>query len=120
MKKKILIIDDEPFLLKTLRDRLIIEGFEVITASDGESGMALIRSEHPDCVILDVMLPDVSGHQLCRLIKTDLTITAKIIMVTSKIDPADREISQQVGADAFNIKTTDHQAIISRVKEILN
>ncbi|MBL7081905.1 MAG: response regulator [Candidatus Omnitrophica bacterium] len=119
MPKKILVIDDEPVILTTLRDRLILDGYEVITAVDGNSGIEQAEKEKPDLIVLDIMLPDMDGHQVCRIIKGNKKSDAKIIIVTSKIDAIDAVRAKEAGADDFTVKTTGYAALVEAIKHFI-
>ncbi len=116
MLKKILIIDDEPNILITLKDRLEFEGYEVITAIDGTSGLKQADEGIPDLIILDTMLPDMDGHQVCRTIKTVKKLNIPVIMVTSKIDALDAVRARKSGTDDFTVKTADYGVLLDAVK----
>lgn len=119
MAKKIFVIDDEPAILLTLRDRLLMEGYEVIIASAGKSVIRTAVKEKPDIIVLDIMLPDVKGYQLCQKLKKNKAVNAKIIVVTSKIDAVDAVQAGQSGADDFVVKTTDYNALIDSIKQFM-
>jgi DNA-binding response OmpR family regulator len=119
-KKKIVIIEDEPDILEVLSYNLKREGYEVTTASDGVRGLALIKRETPDLVLLDLMLPGMDGVEICGTIKKDLqTQGTLIIMVTAKGEESDIVLGLGVGADDYITKPFSPKELIARVKAVL-
>lgn len=119
-RKKIAIIEDEPDILEVLSYNLKREGFEVFTASDGTRGLALIRKESPDLVLLDLMLPGVDGVEICSTIKKDpQTQGTLIIMVTAKGEESDIVLGLGVGADDYITKPFSPKELVARVKAVL-
>lgn len=120
-KKKILIVDDEPDIVTMVQMRLEAGGYEVISACDGNSGYSKARSENPDLIILDVMLPGMDGYKVCRLLKFDQKYKRiPIIMLTAKGGKEDQELSRQVGADLFLNKPPELKELLAKVNELLN
>lgn len=117
MAKKILIVDDEPLILTTIKDRLTYEGYQILTAVDGKTALAVAEEERPDIVILDIVLPDIDGYQICRAIKANKELASVVIMVTSKIDAVDAVKARDAGADDFVAKTSDHAGILKAIKQ---
>jgi DNA-binding response OmpR family regulator len=97
MSKRILIVDDEPKIVRVLRGYLEAAGFQVITAYDGMEALAAFRSETPDLIVLDLMLPEVDGLDVARAIRRESDVP--IIMLTARVDEADRLIGLELGAD---------------------
>mgnify|MGYP001395996942 FL=1 len=114
---KILLVDDERSILDLLEMILKREQFQVATASDGKSAMALFDSFHPDLVLLDIMLPDTSGHDLCK----EMTKKRKvpIIMLTAKNDIVDKVLGLELGADDYITKPFDTRELVARIKAVL-
>jgi len=114
---KILVIDDEQSILDLIEMILKREQFQVAAASDGKSGLALFDSFHPDLVILDLMLPDTNGHELCK----EITKRRKtpIIMLTAKNDIIDKVLGLELGADDYITKPFDNRELTARVKAVL-
>ncbi|MDD5771820.1 MAG: response regulator, partial [Candidatus Omnitrophica bacterium] len=105
MAKKILVVDDEADFLKLLRLNLEAEDYIVITALDGEEALSKLKSEKPDAVILDIMLPKLNGEEVCRCIRSDLSLSATpVIMLTGKDSDTDRIVSRVIGADIYITK----------------
>jgi DNA-binding response OmpR family regulator len=115
--KKILIVDDESTLLATLKYTLERERFEVITATDGESALSLARLQHPDLILLDLMLPGVDGLQVCRILRHEMQ--APILMLTAKAEEADKVLGLELGADDYVTKPFSMRELIARVRALL-
>lgn len=114
---KILLVDDERSILDLLEMILKREQFQVATATDGKSAMALFDSFDPDLVLLDLMLPDANGHDLCR----EMTKKRKvpIIMLTAKNDIVDKVLGLELGADDYITKPFDTRELVARIKAVL-
>ena len=120
-KKKILVVDDEADIVTILQMRLEAGGYEVISASDGNNGYAKAKSENPDLIILDVMLPGMDGYKVCRLLKFDQKYKhIPIIMLTAKGGKDDQDLSRQVGANLFLNKPPELKELLAKVNELLN
>jgi len=119
MAKKVLIIDDEEVILTTMKDCFHIEGYDVITAVTGREGIEKAKTEAPDVIIFDVMLPDMNGNDGCRILKQEEGLDIPVIVATSKIDAVDAWKAREAGADDFAVKTTDYLVLLNAVKKIL-
>lgn len=117
MGMKIVLVDDEPEILTLVRDYLSREGFNVLTAMNGTEGMQLIESEIPDLVILDWMLPGMSGLEMCRRLRE--TSTIPIIMLTAKSEEIDRVLGLEFGADDYIVKPFSLRELAARIKTVL-
>jgi DNA-binding response OmpR family regulator len=115
--KKILVVDDEPTLVATLRYNLEREGYQVATAVDGESGLAVARAERPDLIILDLMLPGLDGFEVCRILRREMTVP--ILMLTAKTDEVDKVVGLELGADDYVTKPFSMRELIARVRALL-
>ena len=115
--KRILVVDDEPTLVATLRYNLEREGYQVVTASDGDSGLSLARSDRPDLVILDLMLPVIDGFEVCRLLRREMTVP--ILMLTAKADEVDKVVGLELGADDYVTKPFSMRELLARVRALL-
>ncbi len=113
-RKRILIIEDEPDLVRGLRDSLEFEGFEVVAAGEGREGARLARERNPDCVILDIMLPDGNGYDVCRDIRAHSVVP--IIMLTARSLDSDKIRGFEVGADDYVTKPFSIGELIARIK----
>jgi serine phosphatase RsbU (regulator of sigma subunit) len=116
----ILVVDDNPAALEILAARLSAGGYQVITAQDGEEGLALARKALPDLVLLDIMMPKLDGIEVCRRLKTDPALPfLPIIMVTARTDAKDIVAGLEAGSDEYLTKPVDHAALMARVKSML-
>jgi len=117
MEIKIILVDDEPEILTLVRDYLAREGFSVLTAMNGTEGMQLIERENPDLVLLDWMLPGMSGLEMCRRLRE--TSTIPIIMLTAKSEEIDRVLGLEFGADDYIVKPFSLRELAARIKTVL-
>ncbi|MEI6044188.1 MAG: response regulator transcription factor [Chloroflexota bacterium] len=113
----ILVVDDEINIADLARMYLTKEGFEVITANDGDEGLRLFRSRRPTLVVLDLMLPGVDGYEVCRQIRKDAN--TPIIMLTARGDDVDRIVGLELGADDYLTKPFNPRELVARVKAVL-
>jgi len=119
-KFKILVSEDNPDIRKILVMRLEINGYDVIQAQDGEEAIDKIKKEAPDLVILDLMMPKISGFEVCRMIKFDEKYKDIPIIVLSALDQqADREKAIEGGADAYFIKPFDLELLLNKIKSFV-
>lgn len=119
-RTRIVVVEDEPDILEILGYNLRREGFEVQSASDGTSGLSLIRREKPDLVLLDLMLPGIDGLDICRTLKdSDETADTLIIMVTAKGEESDIVLGLGAGADDYISKPFSPKEMVARVKAVL-
>jgi two-component system, OmpR family, alkaline phosphatase synthesis response regulator PhoP len=118
--QKILIVEDEPDIRKLVQYNLTQERFSVLEAEDGEQALKLLQREMPSLVILDLMLPGLSGMELCKLLK-QRSETAKlpILMLTAKAGEADRIVGLEMGADDYLTKPFSPREMVARVRAIL-
>jgi DNA-binding response OmpR family regulator len=116
-KKTILVVDDEPQLVMGLRDALEFEGFRVIAAGKGKEGIALARSESPDAVILDLMLPDVNGYAVCEELRR-INALVPIVMLTARSQETDKIRGLDAGADDYVTKPFGVNELIARMRAI--
>ncbi|KPL90521.1 MULTISPECIES: response regulator transcription factor [Herpetosiphon] len=113
----ILLVEDEALLADTLRYNLEREGYTVLSASDGVTGLDLARAEQPDLLILDVMLPKLDGFSVCRILRRETNIP--IMMLTARQDEVDRIAGLELGADDYVIKPFSLGELLARVRAIL-
>jgi DNA-binding response OmpR family regulator len=116
--QRILIVEDEPEMARGLKDILEFEGYQVATAASGREGLQALTRETPDCIILDVMLPDVSGCQVCEQIRRQ-KINTPIIMLTAKSQDYDKIRGLEVGADDYLTKPFSVGELLARVMALL-
>ncbi|HKA87579.1 MAG TPA: response regulator transcription factor [Haliangiales bacterium] len=117
MRKKILVIEDEPDIVRGLRDSLEFEGFDVLAATEGKEGIRLAREKSPDCVLLDLMLGDVNGYQVCEEIRAENAVVP-IVMLTARSQESDKIRGLEVGADDYVTKPFSIGELIARIKAI--
>jgi two-component system alkaline phosphatase synthesis response regulator PhoP len=117
MSKRILIVDDEPKIVRVLRGYLETAGFQVIAAYDGTEALAAFRNEAPDLIVLDLMLPEVDGLDVARAIRRESDVP--IIMLTARVDEADRLIGLELGADDYVTKPFSPREVVARVRAVL-
>jgi len=115
---KLLIIEDEPRMVSGLRDNFEYEGYEVITAEDGSEGLKRALSEVPDLILLDVMLPKISGFDVCLNLKAKHP-SILIIMLTARFQVSDRVVGLELGADDYVTKPFSISELSARVKALL-
>ena len=120
MGKKILLVDDEINILTMVEARLIGNGYEVVTASDGQEGLTKARTENPDLIILDIMLPKLDGYKVCRMLKFDEQHKhIPIILLSARTQDSDQEVGKQQGADAYITKPFQQEVLLGKIKELL-
>ena len=118
MKSKILIVEDEPAMVAGLRDNFEYEGYEVISAGDGVSGLERALSDNPDLVVLDVMMPRMSGLDVCKQLKAKRP-AVPIIMLTARGQEIDKVVGLELGADDYVTKPFSIRELLARVKAVL-
>jgi len=120
MTKRVLVIEDEPDLRSTLQFNLKSENYKVTTASDGASALAEISKNIPDLILLDLMLPDMSGLEICKKIRGEyFSDKVSIIMLTAKGEEVDRVVGFELGADDYVVKPFSVRELMLRVSSIL-
>ena len=115
MAKKILVVDDEPNIVEILRFNLQREGYEVLAAYDGQEGLDIARSEGPDLILLDVMLPGLDGFEVCEELRKTDRLTP-IIMLTAREEERDRVMGLELGADDYVVKPFSVRELLARVR----
>ena len=114
----ILVIEDDPAILRGLADNLKYESYEVLTANNGEAGLAAIRQSKPDLLILDLMLPKLSGYEVCRKLRAEGN-ALPILMLTARGEEADRVLGLDLGADDYMVKPFAIRELLARVRALL-
>src|SRR5918994_1346100 len=116
----ILVIDDEPYILRSLSYLLTREGYHVETATNGEDGLERVRSLRPPLVFLDIMMPNMNGYEVCEQIKQDPSLAGTyVIMLSAKGQQIDRERGLLGGADEYMTKPFSPREVAQRVRELL-
>lgn len=120
MTLKALIVDDEQAIVDLVRHHLEKEGIVCLEASEGETALQLARTERPDLLVLDLMLPGIDGLEICRLLRRDPTTAAMVmIMLTAKAEEVDRVVGLEMGADDYVVKPFSPRELVARVKAVL-
>ena len=117
MQKLILVVDDEPKIVRLARDYLEKDGFRVLSAYDGVSALAAARREHPDLVVLDLMLPGMDGWEVCRALRHESDVP--IIMLTARAEESDQVAGLELGADDYVTKPFSPRTLVARVRALL-
>ncbi len=117
MNELILVVDDEPKIVRTARDYLERNGFRVVPSYDGKSALAAARQERPDLIVLDLNLPEMDGLDVCRTLRRESDVP--IIMLTARADEADRLIGLELGADDYIVKPFSPRELVARVRAVL-
>jgi two-component system alkaline phosphatase synthesis response regulator PhoP len=117
----VLVVDDEPHIVEVVGDYLKQAGYRVLAARDGQTALTIARSEHPDLVILDLMLPGgIDGLDVCRSMRQDPSLAdVPIIMLTARIEETDRLIGLELGADDYVTKPFSPREVVARVRAVL-
>ena len=119
--KKILIVDDEPDLVETVRFPLEEEGYLVLVSYNGEDALHKARKENPDLIVLDIMLPKLDGYKVCRLLKFDERYKhIPILMLTARTQAKDKNLGRETGADEYITKPFDIDELVEKIKTYLN
>ena len=119
MKSKVLIVDDERMLVETIEYNLQKAGFETISAFDGESALAAARETKPDLIVLDLMLPRLSGWEVCRALRGETGYHPAILMLTARGEESDKVIGLELGADDYLVKPFSMRELVARVRALL-
>jgi two-component system alkaline phosphatase synthesis response regulator PhoP len=115
---RILIVDDEPSMVRGLEDNLRFEGYQTLSATDGRRGLHLALTEAPDLILLDVMMPGMSGWDVCRGLR-DKGVDIPVIMLTARGEEADRVLGLELGADDYVTKPFGLRELLARIRAVL-
>jgi two-component system alkaline phosphatase synthesis response regulator PhoP len=119
-KGKILVVDDEIYIVHILDFSLGMEGYEVLTASDGEQALETAQREQPDLIVLDIMMPKLDGYETCKLLKADdRTRQIPVILLSAKGRHTDQKIGYEVGADDYITKPFSPRKLVERINTLL-
>jgi DNA-binding response OmpR family regulator len=116
MARTILVVDDEPTVRETLAEALAADGFRVVVAADGKEALARFRAERPDLVLLDLMLPELSGIEVCRIIRAESGVP--IVMLTAKDSELDKVVGLELGADDYVTKPFSLRELSARIRAL--
>jgi two-component system OmpR family response regulator len=114
---KVLVVEDDANLLETLKYNLRQEGYDVVTAGDGEQAIEVARKEKPGLLILDIMLPKINGFEVCRILRKEMTMP--ILMLTARADETDKIVGLEIGADDYMTKPFSIRELLARVRAML-
>lgn len=117
MSASVLVVEDEENLLAALKYNLEVEGYDVLTATDGAAGLEAARSASPDLILLDVMLPEMDGLEVCRVLRRENDVP--VLMLTAKGEEIDRVVGLELGADDYVVKPFSMRELMARVKAML-
>lgn len=117
MKQRVLVVDDEPAILELVSFNLKKEGYDVITAADGKSALEVFAAEKPDLVVLDLMIPEPDGYEVCKLIRAQSAVP--VIMLTARGEEQDRVRGLDLGADDYVVKPFSPRELLARVRAVL-
>lgn len=118
--KKILVVEDDALIRELDRVNLESAGFTVVMATDGFQGLEMARTENPDLIVLDIMLPKMDGFKVCRILKFDDKYKhIPIIMLTARIQEVDKETGFKTGADGYMTKPYDPEELIKKINQVL-
>jgi two-component system alkaline phosphatase synthesis response regulator PhoP len=119
-KGKILVVDDEIYIVHILDFSLGMEGYDVVTALDGEQALEKIKSEKPDLIVLDIMMPKLDGYEVCKTIKSDpATKHVPVILLSAKGRNVDQKMGFDVGADDYITKPFSPRKLVERINQLL-
>jgi DNA-binding response OmpR family regulator len=118
--KRVLVCDDEPYIVESVSYVVRKAGFEVVTAEDGEEALEAARTAHPDLIFLDIMMPKMSGYEVCRRLKEDpATRGAYIVMLTARGQEEDEKKALEMGADEFMTKPFSPRKMRAKLQDVL-
>jgi two-component system alkaline phosphatase synthesis response regulator PhoP len=119
-KGKILVVDDEIYIVHILDFSLGMEGYEVVTALDGEQALEKLQSDKPDLIVLDIMMPKLDGYEVCKAIKSDPeTRQIPVILLSAKGRNVDQKLGFDVGADDYITKPFSPRKLVERINQLL-
>ena len=117
---RILLVDDEPSIVKMVGKRLEVEGFEVLIAMDGQDGLDKARSQSPDLIVLDLMLPKLNGYEVCTMLKQDARYQKiPIVLFTAKAQEKDEKLGMECGANGYVRKPFRAQELLEKIRGLL-
>lgn len=119
-RKRILVVDDEIYIVHILEFTLTMEGYEVLTAADGEEALRRLEQDRPDLVVLDIMMPKVDGYEVLRRIRADEEFhQLPVILLSAKGRPLDRETGLEIGADDYIVKPFSPRRLLEKIQDLL-
>jgi two-component system alkaline phosphatase synthesis response regulator PhoP len=119
-RKRILVVDDEIYIVHILEFTLTMEGYEVLTAADGEEALRRLEQDRPDLVVLDIMMPKVDGYEVLRRIRADEEFRQlPVILLSAKGRPVDRDTGLEIGADDYIVKPFSPRRLLEKIQDLL-
>ncbi len=119
-RKRILVVDDEIYIVHILEFTLTMEGYEVLTAADGEEALRRLEQDRPDLVVLDIMMPKVDGYEVLRRIRADEEFRQlPVILLSAKGRPIDRDTGLEIGADDYIVKPFSPRRLLQKIQDLL-
>jgi two-component system, OmpR family, alkaline phosphatase synthesis response regulator PhoP len=119
-RKRILVVDDEIYIVHILEFTLTMEGYEVLTAADGEEALRRLEQDRPDLVVLDIMMPKVDGYEVLRRIRADEEFRQlPVILLSAKGRPIDRQTGLEIGADDYIVKPFSPRRLLEKIQDLL-
>ena len=119
-KVRVLLVDDEPSIVKMVGKRLEVEGFDVLMAMDGQEGLKKAQAEQPDVIILDLMLPKLNGYEVCTMLKQDARYQKiPIVMFSAKAQEKDEKLGRECGANAYIRKPFKAQELLDQIRALV-
>ena len=120
-KRRILLVDDEPSIVKMVGKRLEIEGFDVLVAMDGQDGLSKAQTERPDLIVLDLMLPKLNGYEVCTMLKQDARYQKiPVVLFTARAQEKDEKLGMECGANAFVRKPFRSQELLEKIQTLIS
>ncbi len=120
-RKRILVVDDEIYIVHILEFSLTMEGYDVITAADGEEALRRVEEDEPDLVVLDIMMPRMDGYEVCRRLREDpATRNLPVILLSAKGRPMDRDLGLDAGADDYIVKPFSPRRLLEKIRELMD
>ena len=120
VKRRVLVVDDEPNIAKIVKKQLEVSGYDVIVAGDGEMALTKVREEHPEVILLDVMLPKRNGYEVLGILKQDEQLKhIPVMMLTARAQQQDQQTSLEHGADAYLAKPFQLEELVEQVQALL-
>ncbi|MBN1657570.1 MAG: response regulator transcription factor [Anaerolineae bacterium] len=120
MAQRVLVVDDDPEIVRLLRAYLEQAGYQVLTAHDGQTALHLLRHDHPDLLLLDIMMPGLDGWQVTRVVRSDQKLAGTpIVMITARVEDEDKIVGLELGADDYVTKPFNPREVVARVRAVL-
>ncbi len=120
-RKRILVVDDEIYIVHILEFTLTMEGYDVVTAADGDEALRKVEQDRPDLLVLDIMMPRMDGYEVCRRLREqEETSDLPVILLSAKGRPIDRETGMEVGANDYIVKPFSPRRLLEKIRDLLD